>query len=79
MEQTIVKALWDFRGPAAKRTAEHFEIHLKEFALKEGFQLDNSGLIAHNEFLYSIYWVMPKEIALKIKDALKPNRFLKVS
>ncbi len=78
MEQIIVKALWDFRGPAAKRTAEHFEIHLKEFAQREGYLIE-SGSIAHNEMLYSIYWIMPKEVALKIKNTLKPNRFERVS
>ncbi len=78
MEQIIVKAFWDFRGPAAKRTAEHFEIHLKEFAEREGFSIE-SGLIEHNEFLFSIYWKMPKGVALQIKNTLKPNRFERVS
>lgn len=77
MENIIVKALWDFRGPVAKKTATHFEIHLKEFAKMEGYEID-CGIIEHNDVLYSIYWLMPKELALKIKDKLKPNRFQRV-
>ncbi len=30
MERKI-KLIWDFRGPASAKTAEHHEIHLKEF------------------------------------------------
>ncbi len=28
-----IKLIWDFRGPAAAKTAEHHEIHLKEYIL----------------------------------------------
>ena len=30
-----IKLIWDFRGQAAAKTAEHHEIHLKEFLDKE--------------------------------------------
>jgi hypothetical protein len=26
-----IKLIWDFRGPASAKTAEHHEIHLKEY------------------------------------------------
>jgi len=30
-----IKLIWDFRGQAAVKTAEHHEIHLKEFLDKK--------------------------------------------
>jgi len=34
MEKKI-KLIWDFRGPTAKKTAEHHTIHLKEYIESE--------------------------------------------
>ena len=30
-----IKLIWDFKGEDAKKIAEHHQIHLKEFGLKE--------------------------------------------
>jgi DNA-binding GntR family transcriptional regulator len=38
-----IKLIWDFRGQAAARTAEHHEIHLKEFLEKENYILKITG------------------------------------
>ena len=35
-----IKLIWDFRGQAARKTAEHHEIHLKEFIQAEKLQLN---------------------------------------
>ena len=29
-----LKLIWDFRGPDALKTAEHHEIHLKEYSAR---------------------------------------------
>ena len=34
-----IKLIWDFRGQAAAKTAEHHEIHLKEFLETEKYSL----------------------------------------
>ena len=34
-----IKLIWDFRGQASAKTAEHHEIHLKEFLEKEDYPL----------------------------------------
>jgi hypothetical protein len=32
-----IKLIWDFRGPASAKTAEHHEIHLKEYIAIENY------------------------------------------
>jgi hypothetical protein len=34
-----VRLLWDFRGPDAERTAQHFEEHLREFFRKHDLEM----------------------------------------
>ena len=38
-----IKLIWDFRGEAAAKTAEHHEIHLKEFIAIEKLPLNITG------------------------------------
>ena len=45
MERQI-KLIWDFRGPDALKTAEHQEIHLKEFIVIEQLPISNFGFSA---------------------------------
>jgi hypothetical protein len=35
-----IKLIWDFRGEVAAKTAEHHEIHLKEYISIEKFPLN---------------------------------------
>lgn len=66
--------IWDFRGPAAAKTAEHHEIHLKEYIEMEKLPLEITGYEALNEMHAIAYVVVTDEEMLQVRDALKPHR-----
>lgn len=69
-----IKLIWDFRGPAAEKTAVHHEKHLKEFLNSEKLSLDITGVVHIND-LYSIAFLVVEEAEmLNVRDALKPHR-----
>ena len=69
-----IKLIWDFRGPAAAKTAEHHEKHLKEFITIEKLPLNITGFEALND-VYAIAWmVVTDENMIAVRDALKPHR-----
>jgi hypothetical protein len=43
MERAI-QLIWDFRGHAAKGTAEHHARHLAEFSQRESLSIQKTGL-----------------------------------
>ena len=72
--QRKIKLIWDFRGPDAAKTAEHHEIHLKEYIESKKLPLNITGFQVINE-LYSIaYMVVTDENMIVVRDALKPHR-----
>ncbi|MFO7720003.1 MAG: hypothetical protein R6W85_06150 [Gillisia sp.] len=74
MERQI-KLIWDFRGPAAHKTAEHHEIHLKDFIKTEKLELLNiTGVEQISEMHYTAFWVVPESDMKKFRDILKPHR-----
>jgi len=74
MERQI-KLIWDFRGPNALLTAQHHEIHLKDFIKTEDLQDWNiTGFQQINEMHSIAFWVIPESEILKFRDILKPNR-----
>ncbi len=73
MEEKI-KLIWDFRGPSAKQTAIHHEIHLKEYASLEKLPIQITGVTHTNELLSSAFLVVMKSQMKIIRDALKPHR-----
>lgn len=73
MEKAL-KLIWDFRGPDAQKTAEHHEIHLKEFIVKEKLNHNITGVEILSE-LYSVaYLVVDETEMIQVRDALKPHR-----
>ncbi len=69
-----IKLIWDFRGPAAGRTAEHYEKHLAEFVVLEELKYDITGF-QHLSDTHSIAFLVVAEFEMKeIRDILKPNR-----
>lgn len=69
-----IKLIWDFRGPAAAKTAEHHEKHLKEYITLEKLPLNITGFDVLND-MYSIAWmVVTDEYMITVRDALKPHR-----
>lgn len=69
-----IKLIWDFRGQAAAKTAEHHEIHLKEFLVKENYALQITGFQILND-LYAIAFLVVEEAdMITFRDALRPHR-----
>lgn len=69
-----IKLIWDFRGPEALKTAEHHEVHLKEFARRENLTYHEMGVTELNS-MYSYTYITVEETDMKIyRDALKPHR-----
>ena len=69
-----IKLIWDFKGPAAAKTAEHHEIHLKEYITIEKLPLNITGFAALND-MHAIAWmVVTDEYMIAVRDALKPHR-----
>jgi len=69
-----IKLIWDFRGPAAAKTAEHHEKHLKEFIAIEKLPLNITGFEGLND-VHAIAWmVVTDENMIVVRDALKPHR-----
>lgn len=69
-----IKLIWDFRGPTSSKTAEHHEIHLKEFISIENFSLNITGFEIKNEMHAIAFMVVTDENMIVIRDTLKPHR-----
>ena len=69
-----IKLIWDFRGQAAAKTAEHHEIHLKEFLEKENYALRITGFEILNEMYTIAYLVVEEADMITFRDALRPHR-----
>ena len=69
-----IKLIWDFRGVAAKRTAEHHEQHLKEYISLERIQLNITGHQHLSEMHSLAFMVVEDRQMIQIRDALKPHR-----
>ena len=69
-----IKLIWDFRGQAASKTAEHHEIHLKEYISIEKFPLNITGFEVINDMYAIAFMVVTDEDMIAIRDALKPHR-----
>lgn len=69
-----LKLIWDFRGPDARKIAEHHEIHLKEYILLEKLNITLTGTDNLSD-LHTIAFLVVDEDKMKpIRDALKPHR-----
>jgi hypothetical protein len=69
-----IKLIWDFRGPASEKTAQHHEIHLKEFIIAEKLPLNITGFEILNEMYAIAFMVVTDENMIPVRDALKPHR-----
>jgi hypothetical protein len=69
-----IKLIWDFRGAVATKTAEHHEIHLKEYIQSEKLPLNITGFQIIDE-MYAIAFIVVEEAnMIAVRDALKPHR-----
>ena len=69
-----IKLIWDFRSQTAAKTAEHHEIHLKEFLEKENYSLKITGFEILNEMYAIAFLVVEETDMITFRDALKPHR-----
>ena len=69
-----IKLIWDFRGEVASKTAEHHEIHLKEFIEAEKLALNITGFKIINEMYAIAFMVVDEKDMIMVRDALKPHR-----
>jgi hypothetical protein len=69
-----IKLIWDFRGPTSAKTAEHHEIHLKEFIDAEKLPLNITGFEVYNEMYAIAFLVVTDENMIAVRDALRPHR-----
>ena len=72
--QRKIKMIWDFRGPAAAKTAEHHEIHLKEYILIEKLPLQITGFEIISDMYAIAFMVVTDDNMIAVRDALKPHR-----
>jgi len=69
-----IKLIWDFRGEASAKTAEHHEIHLKEYISIEKLPLNITGFEIKNEMHAIAFMVVTDENMISVRDTLKPHR-----
>ncbi|OCB76527.1 hypothetical protein [Flavobacterium crassostreae] len=69
-----IKMIWDFKGPAGAKTAEHHEIHLKEYIALEKLPLHITGFEIRSAMHAVAFMVVTDEHLIQVRDALKPHR-----
>ena len=69
-----IKLIWDFQGPASEKTAEHHEIHLKEFIVIEKLEINITGFEVKSEMHAIAFMVVTDKNMIQVRDALKPHR-----
>ena len=69
-----IKLIWDFRGSASAKTAEHHEIHLKEYIVAEKLSLNITGFESYSEMHSIAFMVVTDKTMMQVRDALKPHR-----
>jgi predicted peroxiredoxin len=69
-----IKLIWDFRGPSAAKTAEHHEIHLKEYIKIEKLPITKTGVEIYSDSQSIAFMIVPESLMIQVRDALKPHR-----
>jgi hypothetical protein len=70
----LIKLIWDFRGEASVKTAEHHEIHLKQYIAIEKLPVSITGFEVKNEMHAIAFMVVNEGNMIQVRDALKPHR-----
>ena len=71
---TKFKLIWDFRGPNASKTAQHHEMHLKEYVQRENLNISLTGIENLNDMHTIAFLVVGEDSMKPLRDALKPHR-----
>ncbi len=72
--QRQIKLIWDFRGEVAAKTAEHHEIHLKEYIQIEKLSINITGFQVLNDMHSIAFMVVNDQNMIQVRDTLKPHR-----
>ena len=70
----IARLCWDYRGPQAQGTAEHFLRHLDEFLPREGFEGCETGVEAYSPVHHAAWCFTPEAHEQTLIRALRPRR-----
>ena len=65
---------WDFFGPRAEGTAQHFLVHLREFLAKNACPEMPTGLCSEGAGHQAVFCAPPAEFAAAIERSLRPRR-----
>ena len=65
---------WDFFGPRAEGTAQHFLVHLREFLQKNECPEMPSGLRSEGAGHHAVFCSPPPELEGPIERSLRPRR-----
>lgn len=69
-----LKLIWDFRGPASKKTAEHHVVHLKEYVTINCLDISIINVETFSDMHSTAYLVVDESNMTPIRDALQPHR-----
>jgi hypothetical protein len=67
---------WDFFGPRADGTAQHFLLHLREFLAKNACPEMPVGLQSEGPGHQSVFCCPPPELEAAIERSLRPRRIV---
>lgn len=67
-----LKLIWDFRGPQAHKTAEHHEIHLKEYIKLEKLNINIVGCESITD-MHSIAYLVVKIVIFRMWKMILKN------
>lgn len=65
---------WDFFGPRAEGTAQHFLVHLREFLHKNACPDMPTGLRSEQAGHQAVFCCPPPEFETRIAASLRPRR-----
>ena len=69
---------WDFFGPRAEGTAQHFLLHLREFLKKNDCPEMPTGLRAEGPGHHAVFCAPPPDFQVAIERSLRPRRATEV-
>lgn len=75
-DSRAIQLIWDFRGPEASHTAEHYQKHLEEFLASYSNRSAHNqvAVIQNQEFWYSCTLSIEESQLETLKSALRPHR-----
>lgn len=69
-----IKMIWDFRGPNALKTAQHHEIHLKDYLKTNPLNFQLTGVEEVSPVIAAAYLVVEETEVNTLRKRLKPHR-----